>query len=117
MKSAGILATGIVALTLLAALCLPHSLPPSTTSLTPTPANFHARVEYGTLILRGSLPNETSKATILQRAQELYGATPGTVVDEIAVDQRVEPVAWANNVSQVLPFTVAGAGLSGSVLI
>ena len=54
------------------------------------------------LILRGSLPNETSKAAILQRAQELYGATPGTVVDEIAVDQRVEPVAWVDNVSQVL---------------
>ncbi len=103
MKSAGILATGIVALTLQAALCLPHSLPPSTTSLTPTPANFHARVEYGTLILRGSLPNETSKATILQRAQELYGATPGTVVDELAVDSRVGPVAWADHLSQVLP--------------
>ena len=102
MKSAVILATGIVALALLAALCLPRHLPPSTASLTPTPANFHARVEYGTLILRGSLPNETSKTAILQRAQELYGATPGTVVDEIAVDQRVEPVAWADNVSQVL---------------
>ena len=103
MKSAAILAAGIVALALLAALCLPHHPPPSTASLTPTPANFHARVEYGTLILRGSLPNETSKAAILQQAHELYGATPGTVVDEIAVDQRVEPVAWADNVSQVLP--------------
>ena len=102
MKSAAILAAGIVALALLAALCLPRHLPPSTTSLTPTPANFHARVEYGMLILRGSLPNETSKAAILQRAQELYGATPGTVVDEIAVDQRVEPVAWVDNVSQIL---------------
>ena len=103
MKSAAILATGIVALALLAALCLPHYPLPSTASLTSTPANFHARVEYGTLILRGSLPNETSKATILQRAQELYGATPGTVVDELAVDSRVGPVAWADNVSQVLP--------------
>jgi OOP family OmpA-OmpF porin len=102
MKSAAILAAGIVALALLAALCLPHQPSPSTASLT-LPANFHARVEYGTLILRGSLPNETSKAAILQRAQELYGATPGTVVDEIAVDQRVEPVAWTDNVSQVLP--------------
>ena len=55
------------------------------------------------LILRGLLPNETSKATILQRAQELYGATPGTVVDELEVDQRVEPVAWADHLSQVLP--------------
>jgi OOP family OmpA-OmpF porin len=55
------------------------------------------------LILRGSLPSETSKAAILQRALELYGATPGNVVDELAVDPRVGPVAWADNVSQILP--------------
>jgi OOP family OmpA-OmpF porin len=103
MKSATILAAGIVALGLLAALCLPRHLPPSPASAPPTPANFHARVEYGTLILRGSLPSESSKAAILQRAQELYGATPGNVVDELAVDPRVGPVAWADNVSQVLP--------------
>jgi OOP family OmpA-OmpF porin len=103
MKSAAILAAGIVALGLLAALCLPRHLPPSTASGPPTPANFHARVEHGMLILRGSLPSETSKAAILQRALELYGATPGNVVDELAVDPRVGPVAWADNVSQVLP--------------
>jgi OmpA-OmpF porin, OOP family len=55
------------------------------------------------LILRGSLPSETSKAAILQRALELYGATPGNVVDELTVDPRVGPVAWADNVSQILP--------------
>ena len=103
MKSAAILAAGIVALALLAALCLPRHVPPSTALGPAAPANFHARVEYGMLILRGSLPSETSKATILQRAQELYGATPGTIVDELAVDPRVGPVAWADNVSQVLP--------------
>ena len=103
MKSAAILAAGIVALGLLAVLCLPRHLPPSSASGPPTPANFHARVEHGMLILRGSLPSETSKAAILQRAQELYGATPGNVVDELTVDPRVGPVAWADNVSQILP--------------
>jgi len=103
MKSAAILIVGIAALGLLAALCLPRHLPPSSASGPPTPANFHARVEHGMLILRGSLPSETSKAAILQRAQELYGATPGNVVDELTVDPKVGPVAWADNVSQVLP--------------
>jgi OOP family OmpA-OmpF porin len=103
MKSAAIVAAGIVALALLAALCLPRHIPPSTASGPAIPANFHARVEYGMLILRGSLPSETSKAAILQRAQELYGTTPGRVVDELAVDPRVGPVAWADNVSQILP--------------
>jgi OmpA-OmpF porin, OOP family len=116
MKSAAILAAGIVALGLLAALCLPRHLPPSTASASPTPANFHARVEYGTLILRGSLPSETSKAAILQRAQELYGATPGNVVDELAVDPRVGPVAWADNVSQILPVLGLMMG-RGSIII
>jgi len=103
MKSAAIVAAGIAALGLLAALCLPRHIPPSTALGPAAPANFHARVEYGILILRGSLPSETSKTAILQRAQELYGATPGHVVDELAVDPRIGPVAWADNVSQVLP--------------
>jgi OOP family OmpA-OmpF porin len=116
MKRATILAAGIVALGLLAALCLPRHAPPSTASGPATPANFHARVEYGTLILRGSLPSETSKAAILQRAQDLYGATPGNVVDELAVDPRVRPVAWADNVSQVLP-VLAHMTERGSIII
>ena len=116
MKSAAILAAGIVALGLLAALCLPRHLPPSTALGPATPANFHARVEHGMLILRGSLPSETSKTVILQRALELYGATPGNVVDELAVDPRVGPVAWADNVSQVLP-VLAHMTERGSIII
>jgi OmpA-OmpF porin, OOP family len=103
MKSAAILAAGIVAFALLAFLCLPRHASQPIASTVPIPANFHARVEYGMLILRGSLPNEASKATILQQAQELYGTTPGNVVDELAVDPRVGTVAWADNVAQILP--------------
>jgi OOP family OmpA-OmpF porin len=116
MKSAAILVAGIVALGLLAALCLPRHLPPSGASTPPAPANFHARVEHGMLILRGSLPSETSKAAILQRALELYGATPGNVVDELAVDPRMGPVAWADNLSQVLP-VLAHMTERGSIII
>ncbi|MEO8341534.1 MAG: OmpA family protein [Nitrospirota bacterium] len=103
MKSAAIVAAGIIALALLAFLCLPPHVPSLTASGPVTPANFHARVEHGMLILRGSLPNETSKVAVLQRAQELFGAAPGLVVDELAVDPRVEPVAWADKLSHVLP--------------
>ena len=116
MKSAAILATGIVALALLAAICLPRHAPLSTALGAPIPANFHARVEYGTLILRGSLPDETSKAAILQRAHELYGATPGNVVDELAVDPRVGPAVWAGNVPQVLPI-LGHMAERGSIII
>lgn len=103
MKSAAIVAAGIAAFALLAFLCLPqHTATPAVSAIA-TPANFHARVEYGMLILRGSLPSETSKASIIQRAGELYGTTPGKIVDELEVDPRVESVAWADNISQVLP--------------
>ena len=86
MMRAAILAAGAVALGLLVVLCVSRHLPPATASMSLTPATFHARLEQGTLTLRGSLPSETSKAAILQRAQELYGARPGRVVDELVVD-------------------------------
>ena len=103
MMRRAILGAGAVALALLAVVCIPRHLPTLTASSSLTPATFHARLEYGTLTLRGSLPSETSKAAILQRAQELYGAAPGHVVDELAVDPRVGPAAWAGNVPKVLP--------------
>jgi len=103
MMRRAILGAGAVALTLLAVVCIPRHLPTLTASRSLTPATFHASLEQGILTLRGSLPSETSKAAILQRAQELYGATPGRVVDQLAVDPRVEPASWADNVPKVLP--------------
>src|SRR6266850_1390342 len=103
MMRRAIIGAGAIALALLAVVCIPRHLPTPTASSFLTPATFHARLEQGTLTLRGSLPSETSKAAILQRAQELYGTTPGRVVDELAVDPRVGPAAWAGNVSKVLP--------------
>ena len=103
MMRAAILAAGSLALVLLAVLCLPRHLPPPTASMSLTPASFHAHVEHGTLTLRGSLPSETGKAAILQKAQELYGTTPGRVIDELLVDPRVGPAAWVGNVPKALP--------------
>jgi outer membrane protein OmpA-like peptidoglycan-associated protein len=116
MKSAAILAAGVVALALLAFFCLPRHPPPATVSAIPIPANIHARVEYGMLILRGSLPSEASKDAILLRARELYGATPGNVVDELVVDPRMGTVAWADSVSQILP-VLAHMTERGSIII
>lgn len=103
MMRRAILGAGAVALALVGVVCVPRHLPTPITSSAPTPASFYARLELGTLTLRGSLPSETSKAAILQRAQELYGAKPGRVVDELAVDPRVGPAAWAGNVPRALP--------------
>lgn len=103
MTRRAILGAGAIALTFIAAVCIPRHLPTSTASSSLTPASFHARIEKGTLTLRGSLPSEAIKTAILQRAHELYGATPGRVVDELAVDPNVGPAAWVNNVPKILP--------------
>jgi OOP family OmpA-OmpF porin len=116
MMRRAILGAGAVALTLLAVVCISRHLPTSTVSSVLTPASFHARLEQGTLTLRGSLPSETSKAAILQRAQELYGRAPGRVVDELMVDPRVGSAAWTGNVSQVLP-TLGHMRERGSIII
>lgn len=113
---AAILASGAVALTLLAFLCLPRHLPSPVASSALTPASFHAQFEQGTLTLRGSLPTETSKAAILQRAKELYGATPGRVVDELAVDTGVRPAAWVDNIPKALPI-LGHMTARGSIII
>ena len=103
MMRRAILGAGAIALTFIAAVCIPRHLPTSTASSSLTPASFHARIEKGTLTLRGSLPSEAVKTTILQRAHELYGATPDRVVDELAVDPNVGPAAWVDNVPKILP--------------
>ena len=103
MMPRAILGAGAVALALLGVICIPRHLPAPSAPVSLSPATFHASLEQGTLTLRGSLPSETNKAAILQRAQELYGATPGRIIDELAVDPSVGPATWAGNVSTVLP--------------
>ena len=116
MMRKAILGAGAIALTFIAAVCIPRHLPTSTASNSLTPASFHARIEKGNLTLRGSLPSEAIKTTILQRAHELYGATPGRVVDELTVDLNVGPADWIDNVPKVLP--ILGRMMErGSVII
>ena len=103
MMRAVILAAGAVALGLLAMVCLPRHLTPPAATVPLSPATLHARLEQGILTLRGSLPSQTSKAAILQRAQALYGAQSGRVVDQLAVDPNVGPAAWTGPISQILP--------------
>ena len=112
MMRRAILGAGAVAITLLAAICIPGHLPTTTASAPLASANFHARIDRGTLTLRGSLPSESSKAAILHRAQELYGTTRGRVVD--AGKLRILAVASAQRLADFpnIP-TVAEEGISG----
>ena len=102
MRRARVLTGGVVALMLLAVVCIPrHLSPPRPTAM--TSASFHASVEQGSLVLRGSLPTERSKATILEQAHALSVKTRMRVVDQFTVDKQVKAAVWVDTVPQLLP--------------
>jgi OmpA-OmpF porin, OOP family len=103
MERRTILGGGVVALTLLAVVCIPRHLPSSASAPAPAPvpANFHARLEHGTLMLRGSLPDAATRERILERARAVYG--PAHVLDQLTVDARIGAPSWVNHLSTVLP--------------
>lgn len=102
MRRAGILTGGVVALILLAVVCIPGHLSPSR-PMAVSQATFHASVEQGSLVLRGSLPNERSKATILDQAHAFSAKTRMHVIDEFIVDKQVKAAVWVDTVPQLLP--------------
>lgn len=103
MRRSWILGGGAVTLIFLAMVCLPRHLasPPRPTAV--TPASFHASFEQGSLVFRGSLPNEHSRATILEQAHILSAKTRTRVIDQFIVDKQVTTAAWVDIVPHILP--------------
>jgi len=116
MRRAGILTGGVVALIVLAVLCIPRHLSPQSRPTTVVPATFHSSAEQGTLVLRGSLPNELSKLTILDQAHAFAGKTRMRVVDQLTVDKQVKAALWLDQVPQLLPI-LALMAKRGSIII
>lgn len=103
MRRAGILTGGVVMLILLAVVCIPRHLSTQSRPTAVTHATFHASVEQGGLVLRGSLPNERSKATILEQAHAFSAKTRMRVIDQFIVEKQVKAAAWMETVPQLLP--------------
>jgi OOP family OmpA-OmpF porin len=59
-----------------------------------------ATPEPGQILVNGTVPDETSKAGILSRLRELYGADK--VVDQISVGPVVLPANWNNYVQKLI---------------
>ncbi len=102
-RRARILAVGIAALMLLAVVCISRHLPsqPRTTAI--TPASLYISFEQNTLILRGSLPTQRSKTSILEQAHTLYAKKGIRVTDQFTVDAQVGSAAWVETIPQLLP--------------
>ncbi|MBX3331816.1 MAG: OmpA family protein [Nitrospira sp.] len=103
MRRAGIFTGGIVALILLAVVCIPRHLSSSSRPVAAAPASFYASFQQGGLVLHGSLPTERSKASILEQAHTLYAKTGIRVIDQVIVDKQVGAAAWVDNVPHFLP--------------
>ena len=101
MRRAGILTGGVVALILLAVVCIPRHLSSPRPAM--THASFHASIEQGSLVFRGSLPNERSKAIILEQAHVFAAKTRMRVIDQFTVDTQVKAAVWVDTVPQLLP--------------
>jgi OmpA-OmpF porin, OOP family len=102
MRRAGILTGGVVALILLGVVCIPGHLSPSRSTAV-THATFHASLEQGNLVLRGSLPTERSKAVILEQAHAFAAKTRMRVIDQFIVDTQIKAAVWVETVPQLLP--------------
>lgn len=98
-----ILTGGVVALLLLAVVCIPRHLstPPRTAAV--TSASLHVSFQQNGLVLRGSLPTERSKAAILEQAHTQYAKKGIRVTDQFTVDRQVGAAAWVDTIPQLLP--------------
>ncbi|MEC5164093.1 MULTISPECIES: OmpA family protein [unclassified Janthinobacterium] len=80
---------------LLLSLSLTASIAPAQTTVPPT-----ATPQPGQVLVSGTVPDETSKAAVLARLRELYGADK--VVDQIAVGQVALPANWNAYVQKLI---------------
>lgn len=116
MKRRVIVGAGAFALTLLALVCIPRHMPLSASPSPLVPANFHARLDQQVLTLRGSLPDEDTRARLLAQAHNIYGNTTVRIVDQLTVDERIAPTAWLTTLPSLLPILGQMNG-RGSVMI
>jgi OOP family OmpA-OmpF porin len=102
MERRTILGGGIFALTLLALVCIPRHLPSSVSAPSLVPANFHAHLEKGTLMLRGSLPDAAARDRILMQARATYDLSKIRVVDQLTIDGRIASPPWVSQLPAIL---------------
>jgi OOP family OmpA-OmpF porin len=95
-----ILGVGLLALTLLAFLCIPRHLP--VTSSTAIHPAFKASIENGQLTLSGSVGSEETKRAALSRAQELAKGTRLHVTDDLKVMPGGTEAGWEDALPALL---------------
>lgn len=79
------------------------TMPAVSTSTTAPAANpsLQYSINNGQVVLNGVLPDEASKAAVIARANELYGA--GKYTDNLKVQANLNKAAWVPNAPAILP--------------
>jgi OmpA-OmpF porin, OOP family len=81
---------------MMASVLLVHAMQFPARAQVPAPA----APQPGQVLASGTLPDEASKAAVLARLRDVYGADK--VVDQITVDQVVTPANWNNYVQKLI---------------
>ncbi|MGH8780402.1 OmpA family protein [Paraburkholderia sp.] len=84
--------------TILPATPAPAAANPRTTTATDVPPAANA--VPGQVVVGGKVPDEATKAAVLSRLRDTYGA--GNVVDQIEVGDVATPPNWASNVQKLI---------------
>jgi OOP family OmpA-OmpF porin len=94
MSKAVVIIGGILAFLTLCFLCASYHGPEIERALASTKdeAGLRVAVANGKVEIRGTLPDNAAKETILTRARHVYA--DATIVDNIVVDSRVQTIAW-----------------------
>jgi OOP family OmpA-OmpF porin len=95
-----ILGAGLLALTVIAFLCIPRHLP--TTSSAALHPTFSASIENGRLKLSGAIGSEATKQAALARAQEVAKGARLRVSDDIEVMSDVAATGWEASLPALL---------------
>ena len=86
-----IFGVGLLALTLVAFLCIPRHLPVTSEAIYPS---FSASIENGQLTLSGVVRSEPAKQAALARAQQLVKGTKLHVTDDLEVMPGAGAAEW-----------------------
>jgi OOP family OmpA-OmpF porin len=66
----------------------------------PATAAAQSNIPVGRVVISGTVPDETTKALLLTKLQEVYGT--GQVVDQISVGGVVAPASWATAIPKLI---------------
>jgi OOP family OmpA-OmpF porin len=106
MTKNAIIGVGLLALTILAAVCLWNHAGSILASRAGTPPFLDLAADSGRIVVHALVPEEAARTRLLSRVRELFAA--GQVVDDVRVGDKVGKVAWLEEALRIMPLVPHG---------